>query len=65
MTILPSPDPKSINFPCLPPNALNTFSICTSVAGIYGRQYLLKAGLTNGTHIIVIPTAIPPTKENT
>lgn len=60
MTIRPSPEPKSSNVPDRPFKALKIFTNWSFVAGIYGKQNFLSAGLTKGAHITVKPTATPP-----
>lgn len=47
-TILPSPLPKSTNFPFRPLITFRTFWICKLVAGTYGKHIFLKAGDMNG-----------------
>jgi hypothetical protein len=47
-TILPSPLPKSINFPFRPLITFKTFWICKLVAGTYGKHTFRKAGDMNG-----------------
>lgn len=47
-TILPSPLPKSINFPFRPLITCKTFWICKLVAGTYGKHTFRKAGDING-----------------
>ena len=60
MTIRPSPDPISTRLPDLPLRALRTLSTCLVVAGTYGRQNFLRAGVTNGRQIALRATATPP-----
>lgn len=67
ITTLPSPEPISSNrcapffeFPLI---ISKIFSICRSVAGTYGKQYLRNAGATNDTQITLNPIAIPPELE--
>lgn len=58
----PSPEPmsNSLLVELVPFRKRETFSICLVVAGTYGKQYLRSAGDTNGMHIILKPTPMPP-----
>ena len=63
LTTLPSPLPKSTTFPCLPLSWWSIFSICTGVAGMYGRQYRLRAGRTKGIEATNRPIPAPLTNH--
>lgn len=65
LTTLPSPLPRSTTFPLLPLIYPSTRSICTGVAGTYGRAYLLKPGVTNGRASTIIPAPTPPIAQPT
>lgn len=61
MTIRPSPDPISSNFPfTFDWRSLKTLVTWLFVAGTYGKQYFRNAGATNGAQIKLKPIAAPP-----
>ena len=59
----PSPLPMSTRDPERLLKARRTLFTCSVVAGTYGKHILLKPGLTNGMHIIVIASPNPPNFE--